>query len=83
MERKNRHSLEEELRETVSSAFIVLVGVIISIYFGNVSKELFGMSVAIWLYPIACYIVPFVFMLLEFWLVARTSRLVKEINSLQ
>lgn len=83
MERKNRHSLEEELRETVSSAFIVLVGVIISIYFGNVAKELFGRNVAIWLYPIACYLVPFGFMLLEFWLVARTSRLVKEINSLQ
>ncbi|EEK75569.1 hypothetical protein bcere0009_55820 [Bacillus cereus R309803] len=38
---------------------------------------------SLWLYIIACYVVPFIFMVLEFWLVARTKRIVKEMNNLQ
>lgn len=75
--------LKEEFRSNVLSSFLILVGAIISIMFGNLTKDLFDTNVSVWIYIIACYIVPFIFMLLEFWLVARTKRIVKEINNLQ
>ncbi|MEB9380231.1 hypothetical protein P4J09_19605 [Bacillus cereus] len=72
--------LKEEFREYVLSSFLVLIGAIISIVFGNLTKSLFDANVSVWLYIIACYVVPFIFMILEFWLVARIKRIVKEIN---
>ncbi|KAA0781949.1 hypothetical protein [Bacillus sp. BB56-3] len=75
--------LKEEFRSNVLSSFLILIGAIISIIFGNLTKGLFDNNVSVWLYIIACYIVPFIFMILEFWLVARTKRIVKEINNLQ
>ncbi|EJQ72870.1 hypothetical protein [Bacillus toyonensis] len=72
--------LKEEFRDNVLSSFLILIGTIISIIFGNLTKNLFDASVSVWLYIIACYVVPFVFMILEFWLVARIKRIVKEIN---
>lgn len=75
--------LKEEFRSNVLSSFLILVGAIISIIFGNLTKNLFDTNVSVWLYTIACYVVPFIFMILEFWLVARTKRIVEEINNLQ
>ncbi|EEL73572.1 hypothetical protein [Bacillus cereus] len=81
MEGKNMHDLKEEFRGTVLSSFLIFVGAIISIFYGNLAKDLFDTNVSVWIYVIACYVVPFIFMLLEFWLVARTRRIVKEINN--
>jgi uncharacterized membrane protein YhdT len=75
--------LKEEFGSNVLSSFLILIGAIISIFFGNVTKDLFDTNVSVWLYIIACYVVPFIFMVLEFWLVARTKRIVKEMNNLQ
>ncbi|EEL25814.1 hypothetical protein bcere0018_52080 [Bacillus cereus Rock1-15] len=75
--------LKEEFGSNVLSSFLILIGAIISIIFGNVTKDLFDTNVSVWLYIIACYVVPFIFMVLEFWLVARTKRIVKEMNNLQ
>ncbi|MFV1456946.1 hypothetical protein [Bacillus mycoides] len=72
--------LKEEFRDNVLSSFLILIGTIISIIFGNLTKNLFDANVSVWLYIIACYVVPFIFMILEFWLVARIRRIVKEIN---
>lgn len=72
--------LEEEFRDNVLSSFLILIGTIISIIFGNLTKKLFDANVSVWLYIIACYVVPFIFMILEFWLVARIRRIVKEVN---
>ncbi|PGM68889.1 hypothetical protein [Bacillus cereus] len=78
-----RKDLKAEFRSNVLSSFLILIGAIISIIFGNLTKNLFDANVSVWLYIIACYVVPFIFMILEFWLVARTKRIVKEINNLQ
>lgn len=75
--------LKEEFGSNVLSSFLILIGAIISIIFGNVTKDLFDTNVPVWLYIIACYVVPFIFMVLEFWLVARTKRIVKDMNNLQ
>lgn len=71
---------KEEFRENVLSSFLILIGTIISIIFGNLTKNLFDANISVWLYIIACYVVPFIFMIFEFWLVARIKRIVKEIN---
>jgi purine-cytosine permease-like protein len=80
---QTRKDLKEEFGSNVLSSFLILIGAIISIIFGNVTKDLFDTNVSVWLYIIACYVVPFIFMVLEFWLVARTKRIVKEMNNLQ
>lgn len=81
MERKNMQDLKEELKGNVLSSLFIFVGAIFSIYYGNLTKDLFNTNISVWLYIIACYVVPFILMLLVFWLVARTRRIVKEINS--
>ncbi|WP_309411789.1 hypothetical protein [Bacillus cereus] len=58
--------LKGEFRDNVLSSFLVLIGAIISIVFGNLTKSLFDANVSVWLYIIACYVVPFIFMILEF-----------------
>ena len=83
MRRKDIKSLKDELRDNVLVSFLISVGVMISICFGNITKDLFDTDISIWIYIIACYVVPFIFMLFGFWLVLRTKRIVKEINILQ
>ncbi|MEC2491163.1 hypothetical protein P9X15_24740 [Bacillus cereus] len=56
--------LKEELRSNVLCSFLILMGAIISIIFGNLTKNLFDTNVSVWLYIIACYVVPFIFMIL-------------------
>ncbi|MDZ4627379.1 hypothetical protein, partial [Bacillus cereus] len=56
--------LKEEFGSNVLSSFLILIGAIISIIFGNVTKDLFDTNVSVWLYIIACYVVPFIFMVL-------------------
>lgn len=72
--------LKEELRDNVLSSFFISLGTLISIIFGHLTKNLFGTNIYVWVYIIACYVVPFIFMLLGIWLVVRTKRIVKEIN---
>lgn len=80
---KSLKSLKEELRDNVLSSFVIALGTLISIIFGHLTKDLFDTKISVWLYIIACYVVPFIFMLLGIWLVVRTKRLVREINNLQ
>lgn len=72
--------LKEELRDNVLSSFFISLGTLISIIFGHLTKNLFDTNIYVWVYIIACYVVPFIFMLLGIWLVVRTKRIVKEIN---
>lgn len=82
MERKNMQDLKEQLGEDFSSSFFIFVVSIISIWVGNSTKDLFDTNISVWFYIIACYVVPFILMLLELWLIARIRRIVKEINNL-
>ncbi|MEC5307252.1 MULTISPECIES: hypothetical protein [Bacillus] len=75
--------LKEELRDNVLSSFFISLGTLISIIFGHLTKNLFDTNLYVWVYIIACYVVPFIFMLLGIWLVVRTKRIVKEISNLQ
>ncbi|MGH0417773.1 hypothetical protein [Bacillus cereus] len=75
--------LKEELRDNVLFSFFISLGTLISIIFAHLTKNLFDTNLYVWVYIIACYVVPFIFMLLGFWLVARTKRIVKVINNLQ
>ncbi|MGS2748751.1 hypothetical protein ACVAMH_17890 [Bacillus zanthoxyli] len=72
--------LKEELRDNVLSSFFISLGTLISIIFGHLTKNLFDTNIYVWVYIIACYVVPFIFMLLGIWLVVRTKRIVKGIN---
>lgn len=83
MKRKDMQDLKEELMGNVLVSFLISVGVIISICYGNLTKDLFDTNISMWVYIIACYVVPFILMLLGLWLVVRTMRIVKEINILQ
>ncbi|MGR5992986.1 hypothetical protein ACT7C9_00210 [Bacillus cereus] len=80
---KNLKNMKEELRDNVLSSFFISLGTLISIIFGHLTKNLFDTNIYVWVYIIACYVVPFIFMLLGIWLVVRTKRIVTEINNLQ
>ncbi|MEB9975309.1 hypothetical protein AB3U43_03930 (plasmid) [Bacillus cereus] len=83
MEMKNLKNMKEELRDNVFSSFFISLGTLISIIFGHLTKNLFDTNIYVWVYIIACYVVPCIFMLLGIWLVVRTKRIVTEINNLQ
>ncbi|PFX43675.1 hypothetical protein COL24_05280 [Bacillus toyonensis] len=80
---ENLKNMKEELRDNVLSSFFISLGTLISIIFGHLTKNLFDTNIYVWVYIIACYVVPFIFMSLGIWLVVRTKRIVKEINNLQ
>lgn len=80
---KDLKNLKEELRDNVLSSFFISLGTLISIIFGYLTQNLFDTNISVWLYIIACYVVPFIFMLLGIWLVVSTKRIVNEINNLQ
>ncbi|PEM43678.1 hypothetical protein COF80_12635 [Bacillus toyonensis] len=80
---KNLKNMKEELRDNVLSSFFISLGTLISIIFGHLTKNLFDTNIYVWVYIIACYVMPFIFMLLGIWLVVRTKRIVTEINNLQ
>lgn len=80
---KNLKNMKEELRDNVLSSFFISLGTLISIIFGHLTKDLFDTNIYVWVYIIACYVVPCIFMILGIWLVVRTKRIVTEINNLQ